>query len=177
MILSLGPRLPILEEVRGLPFSGEWEQWVDALQAAIHGSLARDGAGSTRLEFDQPDGFGNTARIAVICDVSSGEMIFLDVRNEVELGRQSWERSYGVWKFDHPVFTGIVKTIEGEPCELVKFGGPDDPEGSLDPGELWWSRELRIVILDNPTGKEISYRLRAPRRGQPDKNLFRVPTR
>jgi hypothetical protein len=150
--IEIGPRIISWARVRDRPFEARfWRASNDTLEP-ITGTFVRNRMGAERTDAlirtaDQPD-----VHLVIIRSFDPGELIFAEMTNRVIIGRDRLEEqdvNFGVR------FMAEERFIEGLKCRLVKFVDI----GNLDEGELWWSDDLQIAVLDNPTGREVSYRL------------------
>ena len=165
--IEIGPRVVSWARVQGRPFEARfWRASNDARVEPITGTFIRNRMGSERTDAiiraaGQPD-----FHFVVIRSYDPDELVFAEMTNRVIIGRDRLEEQnvrFGAR------FMPDECLIEGLKCRLVKFIGVG---GHLDEGELWWSDELQIAVLDNPTGREVSFRLFDIRQHDPQPELF-----
>ena len=172
--LRLGGRLVWCEDVSGRPFRAKYFLSDVNSTQSVTGSIARDSAGNTRIDTEYPYPPG-PATAAIIRSIASQELIFLDVTHKLILTRTPFVTSGGEWRIGNLIYTDTFRDIEGLRCRLVRFRRPGDREARANPGELWWSEDLKQTVLDNPTGRHITYRLFDVVVGEPPSELFFIP--
>jgi hypothetical protein len=164
--IEIGPRVVSWARVRGLPFEARFWRASNETLEPITGTFVRNRMGAERTDAlvrtaGQPD-----VHLVIIRSFDPGELTFAEMTNRVIIGRDRLEEQdvqFGVR------FMPEERFIEGLRCRRVRF---IDTPGNFDEGELWWSDDLQIAVLDNPTGREVSYRLFDIRPHEPEPELF-----
>lgn len=164
--IETGPRIVSWVRVRGCPFQARFWRASDQTLEPIVGEFARDSLGAERRDSllrvaGQPD-----IHFAEIRSFDPAELIFVEAAQRIIIGRDRLEQQgvhFGV------EFMPEKRVIEGLECRLVKFM---DERSDIDDGELWWSEDLQVTVLDNPTGRQVTYRLFDIRQNEPPLELF-----
>ncbi len=164
--IETGPRIVQWVRVRGRPLQARFWRASDQTLEPIVGEFARNSLGAERRESlirvaGQPD-----IHLAEIRSYDPGELIFAETAQRIIIGRDRFEEQ--AIPFGNKVMPE-KRVIGGLDCRLVKF---IDERGDLGDGELWWSEDLQVTVLDNPTGREVTYRLFDIRQSEPPLGLF-----
>ncbi len=164
--IETGPRLVSWVRVRGRPFQARFWRACDQTLEPIVGEFARNSAGAERRDSllrvaNQPD-----IHLAEVRLFDPGELIFVETAQRLIIGRDRLDQQGLQFAVE---FMPEKRVIEGLDCRLVKFA---DQRTGIGEGELWWSEDLQVPVLDNPTGRQVTYRLFDIRRNDPPPELF-----
>jgi hypothetical protein len=160
--IEIGPRPVSWAVVRGKPLQASFWKLDDLAPHPIRGRTYRSSSGNERHEFSIEEPEQGTARIAFVRDAATSELSILDVDQKILLAKDrlgTETMGFGA-RFNHRRH----RTIQGFDCCLVNFQN--------DEGELWWSEELSVTLEDNPTGKQVTYRLFDIECTEPDEDRF-----
>ncbi len=183
------PRMYLLR-VTGHPFQAEFEETVPSgrpnsskMASRSSGKLYRDRYGSIRVERAIGGDSGQSVTIAQIQNVTSRKAVVLDLTHKLllmdeqipgepaEAGERAWMFYEGL-----PTYTDEYKLIEGVRCRRIKM--KTSPDGQPpDVGEVWWSEELRMVLIDTHVehGRRVNWQVRRLQQLDPDPSLFEIP--
>jgi hypothetical protein len=183
------PRMHLLR-VTGHPFQAEFEETVSIgransskMASRSTGKLYRDRYGSIRVERTIGGDPGQSVAIAEIQNVRSRSAVVLDLTHKLlmmdeQIPGEPAEAGESAWMFYEglPTYTDEYRLIEGVRCRRIKM--KTSPGGQPpDAGEVWWSEELRMVIVDThqERGREVIWQVRRLQRVDPDPSLFEIP--
>jgi hypothetical protein len=168
--LSLGPRLSMIRPVPNVPVQARYSQQDESgAGASFEGAMYRDRSGNLRIEFGQRDSSGVLHRVAIVQRVAERQLAFIDLDHGKLVGKMDgYDYPFG-WEFGKPVYTDRFSDVEGHRCRLVAFS---EAEGS---GELWWSEDLQMVLLDDPSGKRPRFRAFDISAEEADPKMFKIP--